>query len=105
MSVSEISKSIFILFFFILLWSCQSTTNTTAKEERTLDWQFPLKRTHTGMLLGNGVQGLMIWGYENKLNITIGRAGFWIIVVEMIFLPEQPFRMLKKCCIPGMMLH
>jgi len=77
MSVSEISKSIFILFFFTLLWSCQSTTNTITEEERTLDWQFPLKRTHTGMLLGNGVQGLMIWGYENKLNITIGRAGFW----------------------------
>jgi len=27
--------------------------------------------------MGNGVQGLMIWGYDNKLNITIGRAGFW----------------------------
>ena len=42
-----------------------------------LTWDFPLKRTHTGILLGNGVQGLMVWGYNNQLNITIGRAGFW----------------------------
>jgi hypothetical protein len=25
---------------------------------RTLDWRFPLPRTHTGMLQGNGVLGL-----------------------------------------------
>lgn len=42
----------------------------------TLTWDFPLPRTHTGALLGNGVQGLMIWGVET-LNITVGRAGFW----------------------------
>ncbi len=45
--------------------------------ERTLEWQFPLPRTHTGILLGNGVQGLMIWGEGGQLNITISRAGFW----------------------------
>jgi len=42
-----------------------------------LTWYFPLPRTHTGILLGNGVQGLMIWGTGNTLNITVGRAGFW----------------------------
>ncbi|MBC8160164.1 MAG: hypothetical protein H7Z42_03010 [Roseiflexaceae bacterium] len=41
-----------------------------------LTWTFPLPRTHTGVLLGNGVQGLMVWG-SNSLNITVGRAGFW----------------------------
>lgn len=41
-----------------------------------LTWHFPLPRTHTGMLLGNGVQGLMVWG-ETSLNITVARAGFW----------------------------
>ena len=41
-----------------------------------LTWPFPLPRTHTGMLLGNGVQGLMVWG-ETSLNITVARAGFW----------------------------
>ncbi|MEN9938580.1 MAG: hypothetical protein RLZZ387_5159 [Chloroflexota bacterium] len=42
----------------------------------TLTWDFPLPRTHTGALLGNGVQGLMVWGVDT-LNITVGRAGFW----------------------------
>ncbi|MDD5708576.1 MAG: hypothetical protein PHR35_21870 [Kiritimatiellae bacterium] len=42
----------------------------------TYTWHFPLPRTHTGILLGNGRQGLMVWG-ETTLNITIGRAGFW----------------------------
>jgi len=39
-------------------------------------WHFPLPRVHTGILLGNGTQGLMVWGGES-LNITVGRAGFW----------------------------
>lgn len=41
-----------------------------------LTWTFPLPRTHTGILLGNGKQGLMVWG-SDTLNITVGRAGFW----------------------------
>lgn len=41
-----------------------------------LAWDFPLPRTHTGVLLGNGTQGLMVWGVDS-LNITVGRAGFW----------------------------
>ncbi|MDZ7608170.1 MAG: hypothetical protein U5K79_21910 [Cyclobacteriaceae bacterium] len=47
------------------------------QQQNLLLWEFPLPRTHTGALLGNGVQGLMVWGADNKLNITIGRAGFW----------------------------
>lgn len=43
---------------------------------RSLLWHFPLPRTHTGVLLGNGTQGLMVWGTDT-LNVTIGRAGFW----------------------------
>lgn len=41
-----------------------------------LDWAFPLPRPHTGVLLGNGVQGLLIWG-NDTLKLTVGRAGFW----------------------------
>jgi alpha-L-fucosidase 2 len=41
-----------------------------------LTWQFPLPRTHSGVLVGNGVQGLMVWGDE-ALHLTLGRAGFW----------------------------
>ena len=41
-----------------------------------LAWQFPLPRTHTGIVLGNGVQGVMIWGVD-ALCLTVARAGFW----------------------------
>ena len=43
---------------------------------RHLEWSFPLPRTHTGPVLANGVQGLMVWGTD-RLRITVGRAGFW----------------------------
>ena len=41
-----------------------------------LFWNFPLPRTHTGIPLANGTQGLLVWG-DDKLHVTIGRAGFW----------------------------
>jgi|GEM_PF-5445620 len=37
-------------------------------------WHFPLSRPHTGVVLGNGVQGLMVWG-EETVCISVGRAG------------------------------
>lgn len=37
---------------------------------------FPLKRPYTGLMLGNGTIGLMVWG-EGHLNISVGRAAFW----------------------------
>lgn len=43
---------------------------------RLLEWNFPLPRPYTGVLLGNGVLGLMVWG-EDKLCLSIGRTGFW----------------------------
>jgi hypothetical protein len=41
-----------------------------------LTWYFPLNRPHTGVPLGNGVQGLLIWG-ESSLFLTVARLGFW----------------------------
>lgn len=41
-----------------------------------LTWHFPLKRPHAGVALGNGIQGLLIWG-DDTLRLTIARAGFW----------------------------
>ena len=41
-----------------------------------LTWYFPLKRPHAGVALGNGLQGLLIWG-EETLRLTVARAGFW----------------------------
>ena len=75
-------KSFTILLIIPLLYfNCEEKTileqELQLQRESFLLWNFPLPRTHTGALIGNGVQGLMIWGVDNQLNITIGRAGFW----------------------------
>lgn len=44
---------------------------------RTYQWTFPLPRTHTGILQGNGTLGTLIWGGGSTLCITLGRADFW----------------------------
>ncbi len=41
-----------------------------------LDWRFPLPKTHDGILLGNGLFGVAVWGDE-RLCLTINRADFW----------------------------
>ena len=41
-----------------------------------LDWRFPLPNTHAGILLGNGLFGVVVWGDE-RLCLTINRADFW----------------------------
>ncbi len=73
-------KFIFFLFPVIFI-NCEPKTEIEhelqMQKQNLLLWNFPLPRTHTGALIGNGVQGLMVWGVENQLNITIGRAGFW----------------------------
>ncbi|MBN1584153.1 MAG: hypothetical protein JXA89_25820 [Anaerolineae bacterium] len=40
-------------------------------------WDFPLPRTHTGILQGNGRMGVMIWGEGNVLRVTVNRGDFW----------------------------
>ncbi|CAH0995382.1 hypothetical protein EMA8858_01503 [Emticicia aquatica] len=71
MTKRNLRTTIFILFSFAKI------TFTIAQINKKITWDFPLPRTHTGILLGNGTQGLMVWGKDNLLNITIGRAGFW----------------------------
>jgi alpha-L-fucosidase 2 len=51
-------------------------TSAPSRATRFLTWQFPLPRPHTGVRLGNGVQGLMVWG-DAALHLTVSRAGFW----------------------------
>ena len=40
-------------------------------------WPFPLPRTHTGVPLGNGRLGALVWGGGRTLKITFGRADLW----------------------------
>lgn len=43
---------------------------------KPLFFSFPLPRTHTGIAMGNGNFGALIWGRE-RLHITINRSDFW----------------------------
>lgn len=40
-------------------------------------WQFPLNRPHVGIKLGNTRNGLLVWGGENKLQLSIGLNDLW----------------------------
>jgi hypothetical protein len=62
----------------------------------TLEWRFPLPRTHTGILQGNGTTGLMIWGEGQTLRITIGRADFWDHRGGMPWTPRQNYRDIRR---------
>ncbi len=39
--------------------------------------EFPLKRTHAGIPLGNGGMGALVWGSDRQINITVSRNDFW----------------------------
>ncbi len=65
------------LFFLLLFAPFCLAFAQSGHQPQALHWDFPLTRVHTGMLLGNGTQGLMVWGEGNELRVTVGRAGFW----------------------------
>lgn len=60
-----------------------------------LEWNFPLPRTHTGLPLGNGRTGLLIWGSGNRLCITIGRADLWDHRGGMPWSSEQSYENIR----------
>jgi alpha-L-fucosidase 2 len=63
------------------------------------NWEFPLSRTHTGMLLGNADTGLMVWGEDNVLKITIGRADAWDHRGGLCWTESQNFAGMKAALI------
>jgi alpha-L-fucosidase 2 len=62
-----------------------------------LDWEFPLARTHTGILQGNATMGTMIWGKGDTLNITIGRADLWDHRGGMPWTDSQNYSDIRRC--------
>ena len=48
------------------------------KSGRQLAWYFPLPSARAGILLGDGKTGVMVWGGDSVLNITLSAAGFWL---------------------------
>lgn len=85
----KMKKIFFLAMSFLLIEQLHA-------QQTTLTWQFPIKRTHAGALIGNGTQGLMIWGEGNTLKITIGRAGFWDHRGGNDFSARTTFREVKK---------
>ena len=52
--------------------------NSAEAAERILTFDFPLPRTHTGVALGNGNFGALVWGKDPTcLNLTVSRNDFW----------------------------
>ncbi|MBT7862759.1 MAG: hypothetical protein HN712_20765 [Gemmatimonadetes bacterium] len=63
----------------------------------TYDWEFPLPRTHTGMLQGNGRLGLMIWGEGSILRLTLGRADLWDHRGGLPWTQKQSYGNIRDC--------
>ncbi len=51
--------------------------SSVSVDEGLFRWAFPLPRTHTGILQGNGLLGAMIWGEGQTLRLTLNRADLW----------------------------
>ena len=62
-----------------------------------LTWAFPLPRTHTGVPLGNGRTGLLVWGADNVLRLTIGRADLWDHRGGMPWTEAQYYAAIRSC--------
>jgi len=99
--------SLFILFGILLMTGCNPGDQSgiiqdlELQQVKLMRWNFPLPRTHTGILIGNGVQGLMVWGGGNQLNITVGRSGFWDHRGEKDFLTQTTYGEVKNLLLRG----
>lgn len=60
-----------------------------------LHWTFPLPRPYTGILLGNGTLGLMVWGTD-RICLSISRNGFWDRRGGIPFASEIDFKMVHE---------
>lgn len=66
-----------------------------------LEWEFPLPRTHTGVLLGNATMGVMVWGAGATLRMTLGRADLWDHRGGMPWTDKQNYRDIRRCLEAG----
>ncbi len=68
----------------------QYNNYTARMTTQPLVTHFPLPRPHCGPTLGNGRQGLLVWG-ETTLRLTVARAGFWDHRGGQVMLPTTTF--------------
>ena len=69
--------------------------------DSTTKWDFPLPRTHTGMLQGNAVLGAMIWGAGGVLRVTVGRADWWDHRGGLHWDERQSYANIRRCLEAG----
>ncbi len=73
----------------------------TPVQVQPLIWTFPLPRTHTGVPLGNGRTGVLVWGAGNVLRLTIGRADLWDHRGGMPWTEAQNYAAIRSCLESG----
>ncbi|OQA80765.1 MAG: hypothetical protein BWY31_03935 [Lentisphaerae bacterium ADurb.Bin242] len=62
-----------------------------SQTQKTMIREFPLRSSLSGAVLGNSWLGLMAWGENNKLNITLGCADLWDHRGGMTWSPKQSY--------------
>ncbi|NUQ01019.1 MAG: hypothetical protein HUU35_14315, partial [Armatimonadetes bacterium] len=71
----------------------------TARGEE-LRFDFPLPRTHTGIALGNGAVGCLVWGGA-RLHLTLNHIAFWDHRGGETLLEGTTYERLKAAYDPG----
>ncbi|MFW5894034.1 MAG: glycosyl hydrolase family 95 catalytic domain-containing protein [Verrucomicrobiota bacterium] len=56
-----------------------------------------MPRTHTGVVLGNARFGAMVWGENNVLRITLGRADLWDHRGGLQWTENQAYSTIRDC--------
>ncbi|MBN2037886.1 MAG: hypothetical protein JW768_14185 [Chitinispirillaceae bacterium] len=59
---------------------------------------FPLQRPEVGLLLANGTVGVMIWGQDNVLRISLNRCDFWLHRSGVFLSPDATYEKIRRLC-------
>ena len=62
---------------------------------------FPLERTHCGIPLANGNMGVLVWGENNRLCLTVNRGDYWDHRQGECVQPGQTYRDLVESFDPN----
>jgi alpha-L-fucosidase 2 len=61
-----------------------------------LEWRFPAVEPHSGIPLGNGTFGALIWGEGREVRITVNRADYWDHRGGLATHPEAGYANLRR---------
>ena len=66
-------------------------------QQKIVNWDFPIAKSHAGLMLGNATTGLEVWGEDAHLKLTIGRADFWDHRGGLKLTAKQNYQDIKQC--------